>query len=344
MNTTENSASHRLRFVIIGIVGLAAIGFLLPSTASVETEILINSHRATVFALLNDFRQIEKWSSRIANDPNSRVQFLGPRRGSGSSLRWDSQLAGHGTETIVDSIPLESVTTLSREDDGRTLKSTFTLTEREGQTHVHWRIQREFGANIAGRFAALFLDSMIGAQRLQGIGALKSMAEALPRSDFSNLDLEHIVVESLDIAYLRTQSRPVAAAISEAMGDAYFEILSFIDEQGLSEAGAPLSISRSFDGPELVFDAAIPVRGPLQAANQAGREVKIATTYAGHVIRAKHLGPYATLSSTHDQMTAYIAAMGIVRNGDVWESYVSDPTRTSAAELLTYVYYPVIAD
>ena len=37
------------------------------------------------------------------------------------------------------------------------------------------------------------------------------------------------------------------------MGDAYFEILSFIDQHGLQEAGAPISITRSFSGAELLF-------------------------------------------------------------------------------------------
>ena len=37
------------------------------------------------------------------------------------------------------------------------------------------------------------------------------------------------------------------------------------------------------------------------------------------------------------------AATGIERNGDAWESYVSDPTKVAESELLTYVYYPVRA-
>lgn len=326
------------------IVLLVVVGFLLPSSASVEREVLIDNHRATVFALLNDFRQIEKWSPKTAHDPNSRVQFQGPRRGTGASISWDSQLRGHGTETITESIPHELVAMESVTDGGASLRSRFKLSEGDGGTHLLWTIERDFGANIVGRYAVLFLDGLVGAARLPDIENLKSMADALPRADFADLEVEHIVVEALDIAYLRTQSRPVAAEVSAAMGDAYFDVLGFIDAQGLSEAGAPLSISRAFDGAELVFDAAIPVRGPMEAAAEQTGAVKIAKTYSGNVIRTKHVGPYATLANTHDKITAYIAALGIQRNGDVWESYVSDPTRTSAAELVTYVYYPVATD
>ena len=41
------------------------------------------------------------------------------------------------------------------------------------------------------------------------------------------------------------------------------------------------------------------------------------------------------------KIAAYLAALGIKRNGDAWESYVSDPTKVAEADLLTYVYYPI---
>ena len=149
------------------------------------------------------------------------------------------------------------------------------------------------------------------------------------------------MVEATDIAYLPTTSVPEPAAVSEAMGNAYFEILSFIDENGLSEAGAPLSISRSFSGPEILFDPAIPVRGISDAKPRGGTRVRIGRTYAGNVIRAKHIGSYRALATTHQKIASYLAALGIERAGDHWESYVSDPTRVPESELLTYVYYPI---
>ena len=42
-----------------------------------------------------------------------------------------------------------------------------------------------------------------------------------------------------------------------------------------------------------------------------------------------------------EAIAAYLAATGLQRNGDAWESYVSDPDRTDESGLLTYVYYPI---
>ena len=93
----------------------------------------------------------------------------------------------------------------------------------------------------------------------------------------------------------------------------------------------------------MLFDSAIPVRGLTDATPRDEGDVRIGKTYAGPVIRVKHLGGYRTLSVTHRKIASYLAALGIERNGDAWESYVSDPTKVAEADLLTYVYYPVRA-
>ncbi|MCP4299472.1 MAG: GyrI-like domain-containing protein, partial [Gammaproteobacteria bacterium] len=174
-----------------------------------------------------------------------------------------------------------------------------------------------------------------------GLANLKELAESLPTADFSDTEIEHLVVEATEIAYLSATSSPDPAATSEVMGKAYFQILSFVDEQKLDVAGAPLSIIRTFSGGQLVFDAAIPVRGVTEATPRDGATVKVGLTYAGSVIRARHIGSYRKLSGTHRKISAYLAAHGIERNGAAWESYVSDPGDVPEKDLLTYVYYPV---
>ena len=192
-----------------------------------------------------------------------------------------------------------------------------------------------------GRFFGLAFAGIVRRDFESGLSRLSAVAESLPAADFSDLEIEQLVVEAADIAYLPTTSIPEPAAISEAMGEAYFEILSFIDEQQLSEAGAPLSITRSFSGSELLFDAAIPVLGITEKTPRDGARVKIGTTYAGNVIRVRHVGSYRTLGATHRKIGAYLAALGIERGGPAWESYVSDPTKVPESELVTYVYYPI---
>ncbi|MDJ0904504.1 MAG: SRPBCC family protein [Woeseiaceae bacterium] len=327
--------------VVAFIIALLVIGLTLPRYARVEVEAQIDAYPATVFALVNDFHRVTMWSPWLEADPNARVVISGPARGVGATMTWDGTIIGTGTQVITDSRPFGYVATTINPGESGEARTWFNLAGNGQSTQVTWRFETDYGFNVLGRFFGLAFAGIVRRDYEAGLARLRDYAESLPGADFSDLQIEQLVVEAADIAYLPTTSIPEPAAMSEAMGDAYFEILGFIDTQGLSEAGAPLSITRSFSGSELQFDAAIPVRGVTEDTPREGHRVKIGSTYAGNVIRVRHVGSYRTLGATHFKIGAYLGALGIKRAGAAWESYVSDPTRVPEAELVTYVYYPI---
>jgi effector-binding domain-containing protein len=320
---------------------LIIIGLALPRYSRIEVSTTIDANPATVFTLANDLQRANEWSSTVASDPNARVVFSGPQRGVGAMMTWDGAIAGSGTQTITESRPYEHVAMVVNPGEDSESRMWIDIRRGAGGSDVTWSFEADFGYNIVGRYLALMIKGIFKREFETALANLKTMAEGLPRADFSDLDIEHIVVEPTTIAYLSSSSAPEPGAISEAMGDAYFEILGFIDEHGLAEAGAPLSISRSFSGSSLQFDAAIPVRGVTDETPADGKLVRIGETYGGPVIRVRHIGSYRTLATTHLKITSYLAAAGIGRNGAPWESYVSDPTKVDEDDLLTYVFYPI---
>jgi effector-binding domain-containing protein len=333
---------RKMLYTAAGIIAvLTAIGFALPRHARVAVETQIDAHAATVFALINDFRRVELWSPYFETDPNARIVHSGPPRGTGATITWDSAIIGSGTQIITASRPFEYVATTLNAGETAEARTWFDISGKDGKTTVTWHFETDYGFNLPGRALGIVFERVVRQEFEAGLDNLKELAESLPRADFSDIEIEHLVVEPMDIAYLPTTSVPEPGAVSDAMGKAYFEILGFIDKQGLSEAGAPLSIARSFSGPQIRFDAAIPVRGIGESTTRDGRRVRIGRTYGGPVIRARHVGPYRNLARTHLKIAAYLAASGIERAGDHWESYVSDPTRVPESALLTYIYYPV---
>ncbi len=327
--------------VIASIAVLILIGFVMPRAHRIEVSTEIDAQPATVFALVNDFRRFTLWAPWADTDPNARFIYSGNSRGVGATVTWDGVIIGSGTQTITQSRPFEYVGIVMSPGEPGEAKSWFRLTPGVGTTIVHWGFEADYGMNIVGRYFASMLGSVVARDYRSGLADLKELAESLPGADFSDIEIEHLVVEPIEIAYLPTTSKPEPSAISDAMRKAYFEILTFIDEHDLQDAGAPLSITRTFSGSELVFDSAIPVRGVSDATPHDGTTVKLGKTYGGPVIRVRHVGSYRDLSTTHRKISAYLAALGIERNGAAWESYVSDPGNTPEAELLTYVYYPI---
>jgi effector-binding domain-containing protein len=340
-STPKKDTVQKLLYgVVAAIALLVVVGFALPRHSRVDVSTSIDANPATVFALVNDFERTSLWSSRTTADPNARIVYSGPQRGVGATISWDGTVLGSGTQTITESRPFDYVATIINPAEAGEARTWFNLQGGNGSTTITWSFEHDCGLNLVGRYFALMVSGVLRQDYEDGLANLKELAETLPGTDFSDIEIEHLIVEAAEIAYLPTTSLPKSAAISEAMGDAYFDILSFIDQQGLSEAGAPISIVHGFSGAELQFDAAIPVRGVTEATLRGGTGVKLGYTYAGPVIRIKHIGSYRKLGESHRKIAAYLAALGIERNGDAWESYVSDPTRVAEDELLTYIFYP----
>jgi len=331
--------------LIYGVGALLAlliiIGFALPRTHQVEVTAEIDAHPATVFALVNDFRRFSLWSPWAHTDPNARFLYSGANRGEGAIMTWDGAISGSGNQVITVSRPYDYVEIAMSPGEPGEATAWFRLAPGVGTTIISWGFEADYGLNIVGRYFASMLGGVVARDYHEGLAALEELAESLPGADFSDIEIEHIVVEADDIAYLSATSRPEPAAIAEAMGKAYFQILNFIDKNDLTDAGAPLSITRDFSGSELAFDAAIPIRGLAESTPRHAAGVKIGQTYGGQVIRVRHIGSYRLLATTHRKISAYLAALGISRNGAAWESYVSDPGKVPEDELLTYVYYPI---
>ncbi len=334
--------------ILYGIIAFVAllilIGFALPRAHRIEVSTEIDASQATVFALVNDFRRFTSWAPWTDTDPNVRFIYSGNSRGVGATVTWDGAILGTGTQTIAESRPFDYVGIVINPGEPGEARSWFRLAPGTGTTIVHWGFEADYGMNIVGRYFASMLGGVVAREYEAGLVALRELAESLPDADFSDIDIEHLVVEPVEIAYLPTHSRPEPAALSEAMGAAYFEVLRFIDENDLQDAGAPISITRTFVGAELLFDAAIPVRGITADTPRADDGVRLGETYGGPVIRVRHVGSYRDLSVTHRKIAAYLAALGIERNGEAWESYVSVPVKVPEAELLTLISYPVRPD
>jgi len=333
---------QKLVYAIGGFfVLLLLVGLVLPRQTHVVVSTDIDAHAATVFAQLNDLRRTDLWAPISDVDANARVTFSGPARGTGATITWDGAVAGSGTQTIVQSRAYDYVETLINGGEPGESRTWFELTTGAGRTNVRWGFEHDYGYNVVGRYFGLMVANVIRRDQQRGIEALKALAESLPRADFSDLEIERLLVEPMNIAYKPTRSSPEPAAVSQALGDSYFEVLGFMDEHRLALAGAPLSITRTFSGNELYFDAGIPVRGVTDSTPRDDASVRLGRSYGGTAIRVRHVGPYRTLSRTHRKIGAYLAALGIQKSGDAWESYVSDPTEVDESELLTYIYYPV---
>ncbi|MEL7536155.1 MAG: SRPBCC family protein [Pseudomonadota bacterium] len=333
------------RLVIVLTLLVAAVlvyGLTLPDTTRVERTITIDRPAATVFAQLNDFRRFQLWSPWADKAPEvTTVEFSGPERGVGAVMRWESESpeVGSGQQTITVSEPHSRIETALVFDEFGENTAGYNLTAAPGGgTEVSWWFYQEHGWNLAGRLIGSMLDEWVGADYETGLARLKTLAESLPAEDFGELDVSDATLEPQVWLIRETSSAPTAAAVSEALGTAFFEIVTTIQENGLERRGQPIRLEQGFNGAAR-FAAAIPI-AESDGVSLDGA-VKMTAAYAGPALKAIHKGPYPSLADTHAKLRAYAAALGYETAGDLWESYVSDPGSIAESELITEVFLPV---
>lgn len=322
---------------------VVVVGLFLPDVARVERSVVIRARPATVFTVLNGFRQFQRWSPWAGLDPNAAYTVSGPPLGVGAKSAWRSEdpNVGAGSQEILESQPYRHIRVrlVFEGFDGESY-STYALTPEGEGTRVVWGYEGHFGMNLMNRYFGLLLDGMLGKDYESGLAKLASFVESLPGDDFAPVQPELVELQARPLAWL-----PGEAAAEQAgpvLGELYGRIGQFLQASGLRMADAPLAITREFDEQTRFwkFDAGIPIDKPCTAPAEAGG-VRCGNSYAGWSIRVRHKGPYAAMEPTYLQLIAFKTAAGLEDNGSSWEHYVTDPTTVAESELVTYVYWPV---
>ena len=329
---------NALKKIALGVALAGALfvvgGLLLPRTVEVERSIVIDAPRATVFTVLNGFRQFGKWSPWAGIDPNATTTLSGPAVGVGAKLSWSGNAdVGTGTQEITEAVPYERIVLrLGFGDFPGTFGARYQLADEGSGTRVTWVFEGDYGGSIVGRWFGLFVDGMVGSDYEKGLARLKGLVEQLPKGDFSGLEVVAIETTADPIVQLSVRSLDNPNAIGVALGVAYSRLSGYMSVAGLKQTAAPIAFFRAAEQGTLTLDAAIPV--DRDDAAPTG-QVRMARLPAGPALRAEYQGAYAGLAGARAQLVAYLAAAGIEPAGPTWEQYVS--------EGVTHLYVPVRA-
>ena len=178
-----------IKWILIGMVSLLAllfaVGFLLPREVRVERSVEIQASPARVFAMVNDFRQFNRWQPWHRIDPDTRYLFEGPATGAGSRMLWysDHPQVGDGRQEILESHPYSKVRALLDFGTGGIAYADYLIDPGgEGSVVLTWTLESDMGSNPAGRYMGLMMDSMIGPSYERGLSNLKAILEGQPDS------------------------------------------------------------------------------------------------------------------------------------------------------------------
>lgn len=333
--------------ILLGSVAAAvlvvALGLLLPRQVEVERSTVINAPAANVFALVNGFRSFNKWWPWIS--PGLDVEYIveGPDFGAGSRLSWASgnPQIGSGYHEIVSSEPYRRVASRLGLGETRTASVVYEIEAGDEGSAVRWSASMELGRGPVSRYLGLMYERWIGADFEVGLTNLAALAESLPTVDWTDLEIELMVVESEPLIYASSSSSWDVAEIGEAFGEARSQIVRYIEANDLEPSGPPVAITTGVSDAEWQFDTGIPVVALPEIELDNDSQVKFGETREGRVARATSIGPYANLASDWKKVRAWLAAHGFDEAGLPWEEYVSAPGEAPDEELVTRLYMPI---
>lgn len=170
---------------IIFIALFCIIGLFLPGKSHIERSTQINAPVDTVFNLVGNLKNWEKWSPWHKMDPEMKITYTGPESGTGAAYAWDSGKwsVGSGKLTIGEYIPNQKIETLMNfMEDESTTKGGFLFTPADNGTQITWYVDidgKEQGGihNVTGGWMKLMMDGMMKKHFDDGLANLKAEAE-----------------------------------------------------------------------------------------------------------------------------------------------------------------------
>jgi len=160
------------------IVGLAVIGFFLPSHFKVERSIEISAPPEKIYPYLEDPRAWSKWAVWNQRDPQMQVTYLGPEKGEGAKWLWISRSEGNGGMDFVKAEPPRLIEyKLSFPDFNMSSGGKLELTSTGAVTKMTWTNEGDVGGNIISRYFLLTMDSTVGSDFDAGMKNLKTLVE-----------------------------------------------------------------------------------------------------------------------------------------------------------------------
>ncbi|MFZ5655489.1 MAG: SRPBCC family protein [Pseudomonadota bacterium] len=313
-----------ISFAIVAVL-FVAVGIFLPSSRHLSHSAETNRKPTIVFDTLNSFRRFKDWNPLVLRDPSTKLTLSGPPSGKGAQMSFESKDMGSGSYTIVESDPLKKVAYAIENDSPGTDKRTEFRLKRVGRGGRNVQITQtysvDYGWNIVGRYAGLYVSSNVGEDVKLGLSRLTNMLAGVPNIDYGNLQRE-FKAPAPSLADRPAETLLVVSAtvpmdfdkIKGQMNSNMEWIRKVMAANGLEAAGPVRMITNEQGSQNYSFDLAQPVRkagvtGPVEGIRVEG-PVKVLQSEAAKVVTTSFKGHMANLQKLRDAIRAWALSNG----------------------------------
>lgn len=267
--------------LLIVLALFVVIALFLPDRRVVEHSVETNRSMTTVNDLLAGFTRFNDWNMLTRFDPKARIDISGEEHGVGARLEYASDIGvvGNGSWELVEFEPGERIVyQIENKARGSQKRMSFRF-ERTGQRNQNVKITQrysvEYGWDLIGRYAGLYVNRNVGDGMKKGLERLSNLLTTIPRFDYSRHPnpFEFVDLPPVHALVASTAARRANDDIALAMTNQRKWIDQVIEKNDLEAAGPMRIVTNEFTGEAYAFDVVVPVRkkgeGESEAADEA---------------------------------------------------------------------------
>jgi hypothetical protein len=353
------------------------VGVFLPSHRYVRHSVETNRPARLVFDLLNGFQRFGEWHPLRMHDPAISYTLQGEPRGLGAKLLYasDQPKIGSGSFTISESVQNERIEfTIESEAYGYNKTAVFTLDDRGKTVDINWEYDVDYGWNLFGRYAGLYVTRTVGDDIKLGLTNLTGLLATVPNFNYENpmVDVQQTTVNSQPALIASTTADRNISAVEEELDAKITLLRGVIESNGLEADGSPRLVTVEFADKKYSFDVVIPVRRRAATATDPAGDVASpaatptsvptavaapaiafeglnlpetvvsGVTYGGPVLMTDYAGHPASLPLIRDMLRAYAATHGLSVTDRAYEEYLTEISETSVEDSTFKVYWPIL--
>lgn len=354
----------RLIEILISLAIVAAlfliVSLVLPTKRHVSESVETNRRQTIVFDVINSFGRFRDWNAIPARDPAVQLKTSGPAEGKGAKIEYVSQekAIGSGSWTITESTPKSKVSfAIDNEDFGTNKRSTITLTptgRNNRNVQVTQTYDVDYGFNLLGRFAGLYVNSYMGEDIKISLSRLTNLLAGIPNQDYgiansrlTNLEMVNIPAEQVLFVNSGAIKRE-DGAIQGAINSNLEWIRRTMAGNGMEAVGPVRIITNELGRETYNFDVVQVVRktgatgaaGPALTVTTQG-PVKYALNPDRRAARGQFTGYFAELDAMRNAVRAWAAVRGYEVVDRPYEVYTGGIAPAFTENGTFEIYWPV---
>jgi Polyketide cyclase / dehydrase and lipid transport len=355
----------------IVVVLFLVIGLFLPGKRVITHSIETNRPVATAYDTVNGFHHFKEWNPLLSYDNKMKVDYSADKRVKGATMSYDStkSVVGKGAWTLSEQVPGSKVVyTLANNSVGSNKNMTFlvepvvaknkNITVNTKNIKITQTYTVDYGWNVFGRFAGLYVNRNVGDEMKSGLKRLNTYLISVPKFDYAlhTADFNIVNLPAQNALIVPTEAKRSENGVQIAMTNQMGWVKKVMDANGLVNAGPMRIVTTDFSSGSYSFDIVVPVRkassaAPAEGAEPAGDTEKLSIKVEGPVkadmvpaVKAaatEFTGSAGQLAFVRDMLRAWTMTNGYEPVDRAFEQYMVPVAQQNEPESKFKVYWPI---